>query len=93
MFFNFFKTPTVRKFEHKNIYWDPEKEKREERRERARQQIENETGNKNMAPHSTLRRGFLSEEQHERSAERSARSIRLAVYCAVLVALAIWMAK
>lgn len=82
MFFNFFKTPEVRKFNHKPIYWDPEEDERKERRERIRQEIANERGN--GTPKSTLRRGFLS-SQREQDAQNSKTSvIRLALIIGLL---------
>ncbi|MDD2436331.1 MAG: hypothetical protein PHG27_02600 [Massilibacteroides sp.] len=36
---SFFKTRKPRKFEHKPIYWDPEKEKKEERERRIKREL------------------------------------------------------
>lgn len=84
MFFNFFKTPEVHKFEHIPIYWDPEKEERKERRERIRQEVENEHGNPNLAPKSTLHRGFLSEQQKGKVQSRQTSTMRLAIIIGLL---------
>ena len=85
MFFNFFKTPSVRKFEHIPIYWDQEKEEREERRERIRQEIENEHGNPNMPARPTLRRGFLSEQRKGKVQSSQSGTIRLAIIIVLVV--------
>jgi hypothetical protein len=91
MFFNFFKQPQVRQFEHIPIYWDPDKEAMQERRERARQQIANERGDKSVPPRSTLHRGFLTEQRKSKNIDRQSRTTRLALIIAVGVILVIWM--
>lgn len=91
MFFNFFKTPQVRKFEHKPIYWDPEKEERQERRERIRQEVENELGI-NGSPKTTLKKGFLS-QQRKNSQSSQTGVWRLALIIGLLVCGVIYMVK
>ena len=91
MFFNFFKTPEVRQFEHIPIYWDPRKEAMEERRQRMRQEGENETGNHNLRPQSTLQRGFLTRQRSTQKSSRQGGTIRLALIIALLFGCVVWM--
>lgn len=87
MFLNFFKTPEVRKYEHVNIYYDPDKEEREERRERIRQEVAVEHGLDN-GNRVTLRRGFLSEQRKNKVSSSKGNTFLLAfVIAAVIIGL------
>lgn len=91
MFFNFFKTPKIRQFEHIPMYWDKDKEEREERRERIRQEVENEHGNPNLKPKTTLKRGFLTNQRKEKALSSQTNTLRMAVVICLLVAALAYM--
>lgn len=93
MFFNFFKTPTIRQYNHINIYYDPKKEAREERRQRILQEIENQNGNHNMAPRRTLRKGFLTDQRKTKEADMKSQNIRLAMMLTALFAIVYYFCR
>ncbi len=99
MFFNFFKQPEIRQFEHVPIYWNPQKEQSQERLKRVRDEIAAEQAAKNneaVNPEHVgvhLQRGFLSNQRKLKTAQNNGRTIRLAVIVGVVVSLAIWAAQ
>ena len=93
MFFNFFKTRPVRQFQHVPIYWDKDKEEREDSRERIRQEVENEHGNPNLRPKSTLKRGFLTNQRKEKALTSQTNTFRMALVIGLLVACLAFMFK
>ena len=92
MFFNFFKTPSVKQYEHINIYYDPDKERINECRERVRQEIERENSGV-LTPRVTLKKGFLSEQRKSKTADEISRRIRLYVFIGVISMLGYMVAK
>ena len=93
MFFNFFKTPTIHQYEHLNIYYDPDAEARKERRERIRQELDEKNGIQHLHQRHNLRKGFLTEQRKDNSAEKSSRKIRLCVMICITFALVYWVFK
>jgi hypothetical protein len=83
----FFKTPRIRGFEHKPIYWNPEKERREERLERVKQELgmtEEEGAYKPL-----IRRGTFREQRttipHQRRQSTIFRVLLIALAIIALV--------
>lgn len=61
--FKVFHTPQPRRFNHKPIYWDPEKEARDERMERVERELGQNNGNK---PYKTgIKRGSFRQYRWE----------------------------
>ena len=84
--FNFFKAPKIRQYHHEYIYYDPDKEKREERLARMRAEIAAEK-EVDAKPQPLLRKGTFQEKRTYNSAANKSRNIRLALLICVVVAL------
>lgn len=85
--FNFFKTPKVRQYHHEYIYYDPEKEAREERLKRVREELAAE---KRGEPQQLVRKGFLS-EQRKTKTPNTASNIRWMLIVAIVALLIVWL--
>ncbi len=85
--FNFFKMPKVRQYHHEYIYYDPDKEEREERLKRVRQQLANEKSNKAQP---MLRKGVFQSQRKTNTASQQSRNIRLMIFIFAVVALLVW---
>lgn len=81
--FNFFKAPKVRQYHHEYIYYDPDKEEREERLKRVREQIANE---KNDSQPRMLRYGVFQEQRKTGNGSNSAKSREIKLVVMVVVA-------
>ncbi len=84
-----FKAPKIRRFEHKPIYWDPAKEKREERLDRAKQELGMKDENSAYKP--IIRKGTFQEQRKTASRERQGRVFRLLIIAFVIIALLYWL--
>jgi len=82
----FFKTPTIRQYDHQPIYWDPAKDRQKERLERAKQELG--MIGENGEYQSMIRRGTFREQRttipHQR---RQSTIFRVLLIAAVLIAL------
>lgn len=85
--FNFFKTPKIRQYHHEYIYYDPAKEKREERLKRVREEIERENSGE---PQPVLRKGVFQEMRKTNKTSLQARNIKLILLVMVVAALVMW---
>jgi len=85
----FFKTPTIRRYDHQPIYWDPAKERREERLERAKQELGMTEEDGAYKP--LIRRGTFREQRttipHQR---RQSTIFRVLIIAFILIALVYW---
>lgn len=90
---SFFKTRKPRKFEHKPIYWDPEKERKEEREHR----IKRELGLEDLSEYkSSIKGTFVEGTTHLKKSQtrgdtaesRRSKSFRLIMILLFLVLLA-----
>lgn len=94
--FVFVRTPKPRQFNHVPIYWDPEKEARQERDERIQRDLG--TNNPDEPFKSRIKRGSFRKkawnaptETSDMKAERRRSNIRLLCIAIVLIAIAYWM--
>lgn len=93
----FFNSRKPRKYEHKPIYWDPQKEKREEREHRIRREMGMEEDPTEYTP--TIKGTFLEGTTHLKKSvnrgdsadSRKYKSARLIVILFVLMLLAWFM--
>ena len=81
--FNFFKAPKVRQYHHEYIYYDPDKEEREERLKRVREQIENE---KSGSQPKVLRHGVFQEQRKTGNGTNAAQSREIKLVVMMVVA-------
>ncbi len=88
--FNFFKTPKIRQYHHEYIYYDPAKEKREERLKRVREEIENEKEGK---PNPVLRKGVFHDMRKTNKTSVEGRNIKLMLLVGVVALLVFWYMK
>lgn len=93
MKFVFVRTPKPRRYVHKNIYYDPEKEAREEREVRVNKElgIETEEGFRTSIKRGSFRRlraDVEMAETRDMRAERRRANVRFVVIVALLLALA-----
>ena len=86
---NIFKTPKIRRFEYKPIYWDPAKERREERLERARQELGIKEENSAYRP--MVRKGVFREQRKTVLYDRQSRIFRLLIVASVIIVLLYWV--
>jgi len=97
-------TPKPRRFNHVNIYYDPEKEEREERENRVAKQLNTERGVvsdpaqfKTSIKRGTFRRmrkfdvGGNNDENVQALAKRANRRFMIIAAALLLIALLIWM--
>jgi len=88
----FFKAPKIRGFEHKPIYWDPDKERREERLERVKQELGMTEEDNAYKP--LIRRGTFREQRttipHQR---RQSTVFRVLLIALALIALVYWFLR
>lgn len=89
----FFRTPKPRRFVHKNIYYDPEKEARQEREERVRK--ENGQYEEGQSYKPSIKRGSFRRYQYntpdqtnDMQRQRRASNIRLIIIIATLLIIA-----
>lgn len=90
--FSFFKTRKPRRYEHKPIYWDPQKEKAEERERRVKREMGIEESLEEYKP--AVKGTFIQGTSHLRKSvdrgddadSRKYRNVRLA---AILIILAL----
>lgn len=92
--FTFVKTPRPRQYVHKNIYYDPEKEERQEREARVNKELGIKPGDGTYTP--SIRRGSFRRnridadvaETRDMRAERRSSNIRFLLIAVVLLAVA-----
>ena len=89
----FLRTPKPRRFVHKNIYYDPEKEQREEREERVNKELgiykEDETYKPSIKRGTFRRYNYnVPKETSDMHRERRASNIRLIVIIVALLIIA-----
>lgn len=83
----FFKLPKPRKFSYSPLYWDPEKEEREDRVRRIKQEMG--IGDPSGPARTTIRRGsFRQASKKTRVKANRSSNIRLLVILAVLFLIA-----
>lgn len=93
----FVKTPRPRRYVHKNIYYDPEKEAHDERQVRVNKELGIEPDDGEFVP--SIKRGSFRRrrddvevgETRDMRAERRMSNIRFVVICLVLLALAAFL--
>ena len=90
----FFRTPKPRKYVHKNIYYDPEKEAREERQERVRKELGQYEDGESYSP--SIKRGSFRRYRYDEPNQtsemhraRRASNIRLIIIIVALLAIAV----
>jgi hypothetical protein len=87
--FNFFRPPTIRRFDYKPIYYDPAKEEREERLARIKQELGMQDENQPYKP--TIRRGVFHEQRKVKARGNQNRIIRLLIVFLVVIGLVYWL--
>ena len=94
--FSFYKVRKPRQFEHKPIYWDPQKEAMEERVRRVKREIGMEELDENYKPQ--IKGSFIEQTSHLRKSldkgddprSRTYKNIKLIVLLVVLAVL-LWV--
>ena len=86
---NIFKTPKIRRFEYKPVYWDPAKERREERLERAKHELGMRDENSAYTP--MIRKGVFREQRKTVSYDRQSGIFRFLIVAFVVLALLYWI--
>ena len=82
-----FNRPKIRQFNHKPIYWDPEKEEREKREARIKQELNMTDGQ--YRPN--IRKDVFQEQRKTKSANKQMRLIRLFLLSPVIISLFYWL--
>lgn len=89
--FKVFHTPKPRRFNHVPIYWDPEKEERDERNERVERELANKNGDYKVGIKRGAFRKFRWQEVPETQDVRTQRrnsNLRLLLIIILLLAIA-----
>jgi len=85
----FFKNPTIRRYDHTPIYWDPAKERQKERLERAKQELG--MSEESNAYQPIIRKGTFREHRttipHQK---RQGTIFRVLIIAFIIIALVYW---
>ena len=86
--FDFLKTPKIRQYHHEYIYYDPQKEEREERIKRVQKKIQ---AKKNGTLYADNIKSAYSSQREERSRKMKGNNVRYIITAIVIVALVYWL--
>lgn len=87
--FDIFKTPRIRRYDHKPIYWDPAKERREERLAKAKQELG--MNEEDQAYKPMIRKGTFQEQRKTKSLNKQSQTLKLFLIVLVIIALVYWL--
>lgn len=87
---NFLKTPKIREYHHEYIYYDPDKEAREERIKRIQRKKEAEKNNELYSP--SLKQGVFTSQLKGNKIKSESKNLRI-VMTLIVIAVIIYMIK
>lgn len=87
---NFLKTPKIREYHHEYIYYNPDKEAREERIKRVQRKKEAEKNNELYS--STLKQGVFTSQLKSNKIKSESKNLRI-IMTLIVIAVIIYMIK
>ncbi len=86
--FDFLKTPKIRQYHHEYIYYDPQKEAREERIKRVQKKIQ---AKEKGGLYADNIKSAYSSHREERNRKMKSNNVRYIITAIVIVALVYWL--